>query len=97
LLYEIDDAMEGKLRQQTPPETPQREAYIDEVARINVERTVAALPERSETLARLVAAGEIEILGAMYDVVSKRVTFLEDDGSWPSEAKAAAEESPSGS
>ncbi|QBQ55424.1 bifunctional SulP family inorganic anion transporter/carbonic anhydrase [Nitrosococcus wardiae] len=53
--------------------------YIDHVARINMQRTVEMLPQKSEILKQFVEEGKIEILGAMYDVVTKEVTFMEQE------------------
>lgn len=53
-----------------------RSAYVDEVARRNVLRTMAVLREQSRTLDRLVREGEIAIVGGMYDICSGEVEFL---------------------
>jgi carbonic anhydrase len=53
-------------------------AYVDEVARRNVLRTMEVLTQRSSTLQRLVRDGRIAVVGAMYDVVSGRVDFLNE-------------------
>jgi len=43
-------------------------AYVNEVARRNVERTIALIRRDSETLDALVRAGQIDIVGGIYDV-----------------------------
>lgn len=51
------------------------EAYVQEVADMNVALTVKAITERSSVLKEMVDKGEIKIVGAMYDVSSGKVTF----------------------
>lgn len=54
----------------------EQEAFIDEVARANVLRTVEAIPQQSETLAQLLRQGRIAIVGAIYDVAGGTIEFL---------------------
>lgn len=54
----------------------QRAAYANEVSRRNVHRTVERILNESPALARRVEAGEIGILGALYDVSTGEVDFL---------------------
>ena len=62
----------------------EQEALIDEVARRHVARVVQTLPTQSRTLGALAHDGEIAIVGAMYDVVTGDMEFLEDpDQQWP--------------
>jgi carbonic anhydrase len=51
-------------------------AFVDRVAAVHVERTIASILEHSPTLAKLQAEGAIGIIGAMYDVTSGQVQFL---------------------
>ena len=51
-------------------------AFVDAVAEANVNLTVEAIREKSKVLAEMEAAGEIAIVGAMYDVASGQVRFL---------------------
>ena len=51
-------------------------AFVDSVARRNVERTVDALAARSPELRALAESGDIAIVGAMYDVATGAVEFL---------------------
>lgn len=51
-------------------------AYIQQVAETNVALTAAAIPQQSPVLSEMLAAGEIMIAGAMYDVGTGTVTFL---------------------
>lgn len=58
----------------------ERLALVDDVARRNVMRTVQELPVLSTTIRRLVDNGSIEIVGAMYDVITRRIRFITDAG-----------------
>jgi carbonic anhydrase len=49
--------------------------FVDDVARVNVARTVAAITERSEVLRKLENEGAIEIVGGMYDIATGAVEF----------------------
>ncbi len=55
----------------------QQEAYADEVSRRNVLRVVREMQTESNTLANLVRAGRIAIVGAMYDIRTSEITFLD--------------------
>ena len=50
-------------------------ALVQKVAESNVDLTVAAIKEHSPVLSEMVANGEIEIVGAMYDVETGKVDF----------------------
>jgi carbonic anhydrase len=52
--------------------------FVENVASINVRRTVEEILERSPILKEMVDNGEIGIVGAMYDVTSGLVEFYED-------------------
>jgi carbonic anhydrase len=43
---------------------------------VHVQHTIDSILEHSPTLAAMLAANQIGIIGAMYDVSSGRVTFL---------------------
>ncbi len=49
--------------------------FVNEVARKNVELTKEAIRSGSEVLAEMEAQGEIQIVGAMYDVATGEVSF----------------------
>jgi carbonic anhydrase len=51
-------------------------AFVDAVARTNVELTMKSIREGSSVLASLEAKGAITIVGAMYDLETARVDFL---------------------
>ena len=50
--------------------------FVQKVADINVELTVEKIMEESEILRTMVENGELQIVGAMYDVHSGEVTFM---------------------
>lgn len=50
--------------------------FVDAVARENVRRHVAAIPERSEVLRKLLDAGKIDVVGGLYDIETGQVEFL---------------------
>lgn len=52
--------------------------FVEKVARLNVERSVKALVERSFILEHMVMDGAIGVIGAMHDLGSGQVTFYED-------------------
>lgn len=53
-------------------------AFVDAVTRIHTERSVQAVLEQSVILRDMVQKGEIGIIGAVYDVETGVVTFLDD-------------------
>lgn len=53
-----------------------RRAFVDEVARANVRRSVRQILEVSVAIRRLVEHKQIAVVGAMYDVVSGNIEFL---------------------
>ena len=50
--------------------------FVDAVAAKNVELTLVKIKENSPVLKEMIEANEIEIVGAMYDVASGKVSFL---------------------
>ena len=58
--------------------TSQNSVFVDAVATENVQRTVAAIEQRSTLLSEMRAKGEIDIVGGMYDVSTGSVTFMEE-------------------
>lgn len=51
--------------------------FVHDVAVANVRLTTAHILEKSSVLGDMEAAGEIAVVGAMYDVASGQVTFLD--------------------
>jgi carbonic anhydrase/SulP family sulfate permease len=77
ILQDIQESVDPQARasfDQLPPAA--QEAYINRVARDNVRRTVERIMQESETLANLVKQGRIAIVGAMYDVTTGDIEFL---------------------
>jgi carbonic anhydrase len=52
-------------------------SMVDRVATHNVERTIENLREESEIISTLESDGDIMLVGAMYDVATGRVTFMQ--------------------
>jgi carbonic anhydrase/SulP family sulfate permease len=79
ILHDIQESIDPQARARFD-ESPkdQQEAYVNQVAKQNVQRTVQRIFEESETLANLAHEGRIAIVGAMYDVTSGEIEFLND-------------------
>jgi carbonic anhydrase/SulP family sulfate permease len=58
----------------------EKERFVNDVARRNVDRTVEELQRQSQALARLVREGRVAVAGAMYDVATGAIEFLVDEG-----------------
>ncbi len=52
-------------------------AFVQHVADANVKMAVSALTDRSAVMNDLVKRGELKIVGAMYDIATGRVTFMD--------------------
>lgn len=52
--------------------------FVQNVAAINVKRTVKAIMERSTILQRMIADGEVGIIGGMHDLATGQVTYYPD-------------------
>jgi carbonic anhydrase len=61
----------------------QKVEFVNSVATRNVEHTVKSILEQSRTIHRLVETGQIVLVGAMYDVVTGKITFFTDDSGCP--------------
>ncbi len=59
----------------------EKAAYSNEVSRRNVLRTMRMVTERSSTLAGLVKAGKVVVVGALYDIQTGRVDFFQTQDS----------------
>ncbi|MGL6096988.1 MAG: bifunctional SulP family inorganic anion transporter/carbonic anhydrase [Fimbriiglobus sp.] len=60
------------------PTAAAKEAFVDDVARRNVRRVVAVIVDQSDALRGLVRDGKIAVVGAMYDVATGGIEFLDD-------------------
>lgn len=56
----------------------EKTAFVDSVARLNVANTVDTLRQESRTLDGLVRDGRVMIVGAMYDVATGEIEFLDE-------------------
>lgn len=72
--HSVDQDVVARASQWTPEE---RKSYINDVARRHVIRTVRMLTEQSSNLSSLLAKGQIKIVGAMYNLQTGKVEFLE--------------------
>lgn len=59
--------------------------FVNNVARLNVLRNMEIIVESSSILRDMLDRDEIDIIGAMYNVESGKVTFMEDDFMLPYE------------
>lgn len=55
------------------------EALVDDVSRYNVQRTVEEVVSRSGVIRDAVEAGDVRVVGAVYDVKSGEIEFLDTD------------------
>jgi carbonic anhydrase len=55
--------------------------FVENVAAINVKRTVNAIKERSTILSQMISNGEIGIIGGMHELSTGEVTFYEETSS----------------
>ena len=56
--------------------TSKNPKFVDAVARENVRRQVAAIPERSEVLRKLLDTGKIDVVGGLYDIATGEVELI---------------------
>lgn len=54
------------------------ETFVENVAKINVKRSVKNIIERSNILERMIEEGEIGVVGAMHNIETGKVTFYND-------------------
>jgi carbonic anhydrase len=69
----VDDELETKENRNSSNET-----FVENVAIINIKRTVKAITERSTILKEMVGKGEIGIAAGIYDISTGAVTFYSD-------------------
>lgn len=69
----IDDETET-----TENRTSKNESFVENVAVINVKRTVTAIMERSTILKHMIDSREIGIIGGMHDLSTGQVTYFPD-------------------
>ena len=76
LLKEIQPAVQG-VHHAHAGQDPASALFQDEVAEENVRRTIADIRKRSSVIRDLVDAGKVRIAGAMYDLATGQVRFLD--------------------
>jgi carbonic anhydrase len=69
----VDDELETKENRNSDNET-----FVENVAIINIKRTVKAITERSTILKEMVEKGEIGVIAGIYDISTGAVTFYSD-------------------
>ena len=82
----IDDAKLGNLTgllakirpavSASGPGSSKDDAYVTKVAQANVSQAIKEIREKSPTIKEQLDAGTVDLVGAMYDVSSGKVTFL---------------------
>ena len=77
LLSKIEPSIKEE-RVTTDNRTSNNPEFVENVARLNVKRSVHDILNRSSILREMVEEGKIGIAGAMYDVASGRVDFYDD-------------------
>ena len=55
-----------------------RDAFINDIARKNVLNTVGAVIERSQAIRQAIDKGQAKVVGALYDVASGQIEFLNE-------------------
>jgi carbonic anhydrase len=82
LLNDIQEAIDPHIPMPLPddPATPVRDSYVDDVARRNVQRTMAIIRQQSEPLNKMIHEGQLAVVGGLYDVRTGEVTFFALDG-----------------
>ncbi|MDG2222262.1 MAG: SulP family inorganic anion transporter [Rubripirellula sp.] len=58
----------------------EQEQFVDEVAKRNVLRTVQQIIDRSEAVRKAVEDGRLAVVGAIYDVKTGQIEFMQEDG-----------------
>ncbi len=80
------DVLIRAIQASIPPDAPkpakdaakhEKKAFADEVARRNVLATIAKIRSQSPAIEKLIQSGQIGILGAVYDVRTGRVHFMD--------------------
>jgi carbonic anhydrase len=58
--------------------TSKNPVFVERVSEIHVRRSLEAILERSPVLRKLIEAGKVGLIGAVYSLETGRVTFLQD-------------------
>ena len=54
------------------------EAFVDRVAAINVRNAMRWIQDNSPTISKMLATGEVALVGGMYDIKTGRVDFFDE-------------------
>jgi carbonic anhydrase len=76
MLDNLKPAVEAVATPAGEDRSSQNAAFVQQVADKNVALTIEAIKQRSPVLSTMLADGEIDIVGGMYDVTTGEVTFL---------------------
>ena len=71
-VYEEKETRQGDQRNSKNP------VFVENVASINVRRTVKSIIERSYIIEQMGESGDIAVVGAMYNIDTGRVEFYDD-------------------
>lgn len=77
MLAKIRPAVDAVKTQDGEDRSSKNKAFVNRVAEENVRMNVAGVTKRSAVLKEMADAGEITVVGAMYDVASGKVTMVE--------------------
>jgi carbonic anhydrase len=76
LIQKIEPAVAGVIEPIDESErTSKNQEFVNKVSRKNVDLTLAKIRSQSPLLKEMEEKGEIDIVGAMYNVISREVTF----------------------
>jgi len=79
LLAKIQPAVYEESQTSDPSQrTSKNGAFVENVADLNVRRSVRSIVVRSNILEQLIKEGKIAVIGAKHDLASGQVTFFDD-------------------
>lgn len=76
MLSNIKPALEEVEAQSFEPKNSSNEDFVQKVADVNVVKTISVIKDKSPILNEMLENGEIDIVGAMYDVTTGEVIWL---------------------
>ncbi|MCH9757086.1 MAG: carbonic anhydrase [Gammaproteobacteria bacterium] len=76
LLQKIEPAIEAEKQCQTD-RCGSNLAFVNDVSKINVQKSIDEIIQKSDVLSQMHAAGEIAFIGGMYDVTTGAVSFFD--------------------
>lgn len=77
IIHEVEQSTDKEAcKHSSEMSSADQEAFVDEVAKQNVLRTVHEIIERSESIREAMDAGRVMVVGALYDVKSGEMEFL---------------------